>query len=127
MFDDNDTRADQFHGPLIDQAVADILAHARSAHRVRAIVARAVHEARTRGAAELASDLIGVPGMAARLGVGEATVKRLAAARYGQLDQLGARLGPAVRDPWVFRAVDVAAFRAILAATTPRRPRKGQA
>lgn len=99
----DDTLADPFHGPLIDRTVADILANARSEHRVRAIVAGAIHQARARGAAEQAADLYGVDHVATVLGITERRVRALAESRG-----VGAKIG---RNTWVFRQQDIEAMR----------------
>jgi hypothetical protein len=115
MFSYDDTLADPFHGPLIQRAVADTMSNARSEHRVRAIIAKAVHEARNRGAAELAFDLRGVEEVAAQLGITGRRVRALAESRG-----LGAKVG---KNTWVFRAADVEAMRE----RVPGRPKRGEA
>lgn len=101
-FDYDDTLADPFHGPLIAEVVADILANGRGEHRIRAIVARAVHEARNRGAAELALDLTPSSEVARELDISIRRVQALAQARG-----VGERYGREL----LFRRQDIDALR----------------
>jgi hypothetical protein len=101
----DDTTGHARYAPIIGDAVDALAARPRviSETGARAIVARAVHEAREAALAEAASDLYDADAAGLMLGIGGRMVRRIAAERG-----LGARLG---EKTWVFRAADIEAMR----------------
>lgn len=109
----DDTTGSPRYAPIIDDAVDALASRPRVITETvaRAVVARAVHEARERALADAGADLYDADTVGLELGIGGRMVRRIAAERH-----LGARLG---EKTWVFRRQDIDAMRE----RAPRGPR----